>query len=82
MEDGWLDETQMKLYSQDLRNIFQRAKGIPAGNSQGEPDIDYVKWLEEIVLFNITHSGKNSVIDAIISEDWHCENKSLGNNDR
>lgn len=34
----------------DLRNDFHNEQGIKWINSQGEPDIDYVEWLENKIL--------------------------------
>ena len=34
----------------ELQLQFYKEKGIECVNSQGEPDIDYVKWLEDKVL--------------------------------
>jgi len=31
----------------DLRELFYQNTGIEWKNSQGEPDIDYVAWLED-----------------------------------
>ena len=37
---------------QELRNAFTHETGIEVFNSQGEPDIDYVAWLEEKFVSN------------------------------
>lgn len=38
------------MTAEDLRNKFKEEMGIPWENSQGEPDIDYVTWLEQQVI--------------------------------
>lgn len=38
------------MTKQDLRNKFDREKDMNWENSQGEPEIEYVWWLEEIIL--------------------------------
>ena len=35
------------MTAEDLRQQFKKEAGIPWENSQGEPDIDYVMWLEQ-----------------------------------
>ena len=42
---------------------------IPAINSQGEPDVDYVKWLEDLIDVYQLISKKSSDISPIISEN-------------
>jgi hypothetical protein len=38
------------MTAEDLRHQFHNEQGISWENSQGEPDIDYVIWLEQKVI--------------------------------
>jgi len=38
------------MTKEDLRQDFHNEQGIRWENSQGEPDIDYVEWLENKIL--------------------------------
>jgi hypothetical protein len=38
------------MTAEDLRHQFHNEQGISWENSQGEPDIDYVMWLEQKVI--------------------------------
>jgi len=38
------------MTAKDLRHQFHNEQGISWENSQGEPDIDYVMWLEQKVI--------------------------------
>lgn len=38
------------MTKQDLRQDFHNEQGIKWENLQGEPDIDYVEWLENKIL--------------------------------
>ena len=46
----------------ELQEKFFSETGICAVNSQGEPDIDYVNWLEAMVENGSSH---NSAMDAM-----------------
>lgn len=37
----------------DLKNKFEEETGVPWINSQGEPDIDYVTWLEKNLISHL-----------------------------
>lgn len=60
---------------QALRDRFRKEKGIPWENAQGEPDIDYVLWLEsriqdqeqEAEMQDLNHSDLFKAIEKIDS---------------
>jgi hypothetical protein len=54
----------------ELRNEFESEMDTPVINSQGEPDIDYVRWLEEKVLSHSEALTKDRVIQIL--EPWLC----------
>lgn len=45
------------MTNEELRAEFERETGVPWQNEQGEPDIDYVTWLERKVLGNMSHKN-------------------------
>lgn len=46
----------------ELRDNFHNEQGIKWENSQGEPDIDYVEWLEDKVIQSETLKKFNGII--------------------
>lgn len=45
---------------EDLRNKFEEETGTPWQNSQDEPDIDYVMWLEtKVISYEIINTTPN-----------------------
>jgi hypothetical protein len=50
--------------AEELRTQFQMENGDPWENSQGEPDIDYVMWLEEKLLNKLTLSEGEIIVEA------------------
>jgi hypothetical protein len=45
-------DNKLEIEREKLRRQFKNDNGVNWENSQGEPDIDYVRWLEEYI-FNI-----------------------------
>ena len=60
------------MIPEDLRNEFKALSGDNWINSQGEPDIDYVSWLEKKLIKNhgVSHDVSNS--DYILCQ---CESE-------
>lgn len=67
------------MKSTELQTQFYKEKGIEAFNSQGEPDIDYVQWLEEKVVLPqadvIKSVCEHTVDDLIFKNDNRAECK-------
>lgn len=47
MENNNNQKNKKEMTAQELQTLFHKEKGIESFNSQGEPDIDYVEWLQD-----------------------------------
>ena len=68
------------MIPEDLRNEFKALSGDNWINSQGEPDIDYVSWLEKKLIKN--HGVSHHVSESKPFDIHNCINEILQDVDR
>jgi len=68
---------------EELRTLFKNKTGTDWVNSQDEPDIEYVNWLEDLVLMVLPEQLKPAKTTAKIRCCVSCGNelKNADNND-
>ena len=58
------------MTNEDLKKQFEKETETPAINSQGEPDINYVKWLEDRLL-NLSRN----IVEYLVKENIKARNR-------